>query len=143
MDKEKSPGGLVDEVEAYVRKLPWKERVKVAGRFCEYDSWPEELPMKPDGWESMSLDERLDITLPICERLNHSARLYKASLRYWYTQIRGYSKKEFREYWKDRYRGKAKEPNYMIWAYIMGICTGIQVALIIVRIVLTIRGVIN
>ena len=63
MGKEKSPGGLVDEVVAYVRKLPWKERVKVAGRFCEYDEWPEELPMKPEGWESMSLDERLEIII--------------------------------------------------------------------------------
>lgn len=142
MGKEKSPGGLVDEVEAYVRKLPWKERVKIAGKLHEFDLWPEELPMKPEGWDNMSRDEKWDITIPICERLNYSARLYKASLRYWYIQIRGYSKKEFREYWRDRYKGGAEEPNYMIWAYIMGICTGIQVALMIVRIVLRIKGII-
>lgn len=138
--KEKSPEGLVDEVEAYVKKLPRRDQVKIFGTLFERDLWPEELPMKPDGWESMGCDERLDITMPIYDRIPH--RLYKASLQYWYTQIRGYSKKEFREYWESRYKGAEKEPDYMIWAYIMGICTGIQVALIIVRIVLKIRGVI-
>lgn len=141
MEKKKAPGGLVDEVEAYVRKLPWKERVKVAGKFNEYDSWPEELPMKPEGWDNMSRDEKWDITLPICDRLYYVVSP-KASCRYWYTQIRGYSEKEFREFWRDRYKGGAEEPNYMIWAYIMGICTGIQVALMIVRIVLRIKGII-
>ena len=139
--KEKSPEGLVDEVEAYVRMLPRKERTKIGGKFHAFDLWPEELPMKPGGWDNMSRDEKFEISATICDKLDDKAWSRKSALKYWYVNVSGHSKKEFRKYSGNSGKGD-KEYNYMAWAYVMGICTGIQVALIIVRIVLMIRGVI-
>ena len=139
--KEKSPEGLVDEVEAYVRKLPRKERTKIGGKFHAFYLWPEELPMKPDGWDNMSRDEQFKISATICDQLDDKAWSWKSALKYWYVNVSGRSEKEFRKYWRNHCKSD-KEYNYMAWAYVMGICTGIQIALIIVRIVLTIKGVI-
>ena len=142
MGKEKSPGGLVDEVEAYVRKLPRKERAKIGGKFHAFYLWPEELPMKPEGWDNMSRDERFEISATICDQLDDKAWSWKAALKYWYVNVSGRSKKEFREYWRDRYRGNETQRDIIlaIWIYVMGIFTGVQIAMLIVRISLMSNG---
>lgn len=136
MKKEKSPGGLVDEVEAYVRKLPRKERAKIGGKFHAFYLWPEELPMKPEGWDNMSRDERFEISATICDQLDDKAWSWKAALKYWYVNVSGRSKKAFRRYLKGIYR---HPKNTISEPYFMGFLTGVNVIVMIINLILATR----
>ena len=134
--KEKSPEGLVDEVEAYVRKLPRKERTKIGGKFHAFYLWPEELPMKPDGWDNMSHDEKFKISATICDQLDDKAWSWKSALKYWYVNVRGRSKKAFRRYLKSINR---RSNNSIPATYVMGFLTGVNVMVMIINLILAIR----
>ncbi len=120
---------IINDVVAYVKKLPRKERIKIAGQFHEFGVWPGDLSLKPDGWDKMDREEKSLIMMEICDKLDKVISR-KASSKYWYIQIRGHSKKEFREFWKNRYR--CKEPDYQMRAYLLGIWTGLNIVKIII-----------
>ena len=134
--KRKSPRGLVDEVEAYVRKLPRKERAKIGGQFHAFYLWPEELPMKPEGWDNMSRDERFEISATICDQLDDKAWSWKAALKYWYVNVSGRSKKAFRRYLKSINR---RSNNSIPEPYVMGFLTGMNVLVMIINLILATR----
>ena len=136
MKNKKSPEGLVDEVEAYVRKLPRKERAKIGGKFHAFYLWPEELPMKPDGWDNMSRDERFEISATICDQLDDKAWSWKAALKYWYVNVSGRSKKAFRRYLKSINR---RSNNSISEPYVMGFLTGVNVIVMIINLILATR----
>ena len=136
MGKEKSPGGLVDEVEAYVKKLPRKERTKIGGKFHAFYLWPEELPMKPDGWDDMSDSEKFEISAAICDQLDDKAWSWKAASKYWYVDVCGRSPKSFRRYLKSIYR---RPKNTIPEPYFMGFLTGVNVTVMIINLILATR----
>lgn len=128
---KKAQWSLIDEVLAYIRKLPRKEIIKIGGKFHEFYIWPEELPMKPAGWDAMSNDERFEYSVAILDRMDRIVGA-KATLRYWYVEVKGNSEKDFREFWKDRY----KPEELSLWhIYLLGILTGVNIVSILFSIV--------
>ena len=128
---------LLDEVMDYVIKLPRKKIVKIGGKVREYLEWCDDLPMKPEGWDDMSPDERLGISCCVLDRL-HQLVGEKATLHSWYVDVRGHSKKEFRRFLKhdvfhSKKHGRICADFWLI--YLMGILTGINVVAIIVGLI--------
>lgn len=107
MKKRKTPKEVGEEVISYVKKLPRKEIVKIGGEFLELFVWVDEVPMKPEGWDGMDDDTKLEFTSVITDKINSLVGA-KATGRYWYVNVRGHSKKEFREWWKKRYIAEKK-----------------------------------
>ena len=98
MGKKKTPEGVVSEVMDYIKKLPRKEIVKIGGKFLELFFWVDDVPMKPEGWDEMGDSEKLRITSAITDEIGNLVGR-KTILRYWYVNVRGHSKKEFKKYW--------------------------------------------
>lgn len=83
-----------------VRSIPRRDLTRILYELNSWN-WPEELGEAPEGWESMTIDEKADHPKfrAICSELENEVS-EKAFLRYHHTNNLGRSEEEFEDWWQ-------------------------------------------
>ena len=124
MGKEKSPGGLVtniefvkwyDEIAKCIYKMSYDDVLKLY--YAAADEWPDDLPLKPDEWDDLGEREQVEY-LQYVRGLIEMRVGKKALSRYRHKTEEGMTDQQFDDWWEsnqqrrlieeldDRYRNR-------------------------------------
>ena len=98
----KTPVTINDILEASekVKAIPKSSLVRIKDEMNNWN-WPEELGEAPEGWETMTLDEKFDHPKFRAINLELDCRVSKkASLRYHHIHNMGRTEEEFEDWWQ-------------------------------------------
>lgn len=101
MEKRKTPEGVEQqllELSDVLTKLPFSTVVRIGCAMNAYE-WSDELPGKPDGWDEMSIDERLPWATPLYKYIRGMVG-DKAMLRHFHKTEYGETDQEFEDWWE-------------------------------------------
>lgn len=115
MKKEKSPGGLVtniefvkwyDEIAKCIYKMPYDDVLKLY--YAATDEWPDDLPLKPDEWDDLGEREQVEY-LQYVRGLIEMRVGKKALSRYRHKTEEGMTDQQFDDWWESDQQRRSLE----------------------------------